>query len=79
MPETQNIEYKSSWHDDCLKIAIKREQSNLFELPSESNFYKWICGFANAQGGKIYISRMESIKKQSFISDKFPICFRYFR
>jgi len=36
MPETQNIEYKSSWHDDYLK---------------------WICGFANAQGGKIYIGK----------------------
>ena len=34
MPEQQNIEYKSSWHDDYLK---------------------WICGFANAQGGRIYI------------------------
>jgi ATP-dependent DNA helicase RecG len=34
MPESQNIEYKSSWHDDYLK---------------------WVCGFANAQGGKIYI------------------------
>ncbi|GHT29164.1 ATP-dependent DNA helicase [Bacteroidia bacterium] len=36
MPEQQNIEYKSSWHDDYLK---------------------WICGFANAQGGKIYIGK----------------------
>jgi ATP-dependent DNA helicase RecG len=36
MPETQNIEYKSSWHDDYLK---------------------WICGFANAQGGKIHIGK----------------------
>jgi ATP-dependent DNA helicase RecG len=34
MPEQQNIEYKSSWHDDYLK---------------------WVCGFANAQGGKTYI------------------------
>lgn len=34
MLESQNIEYKSSWHNDYLK---------------------WICGFANAQGGKIYI------------------------
>ncbi|MDR2823974.1 MAG: putative DNA binding domain-containing protein [Prevotellaceae bacterium] len=34
MSESQNIEYKSSWHDDYLK---------------------WVCGFANAQGGKIYI------------------------
>ena len=33
-PEQQNIEFKSSWHDDYLK---------------------WICGFANAQGGKIFI------------------------
>jgi ATP-dependent DNA helicase RecG len=29
--ESQNIEWKQSWHDDYLK---------------------WICGFANAQGGK---------------------------
>lgn len=36
MPEQQNIEFKSSWHDDYLK---------------------WICGFANAQGGRIYIGK----------------------
>ena len=34
MPESQIIEYKSSWRDEYLK---------------------WICGFANAQGGKLYI------------------------
>ena len=34
MSESQNIEYKESWHDEYLK---------------------WICGFANAQGGCIYI------------------------
>jgi ATP-dependent DNA helicase RecG len=36
MSESQNVEYKQSWHDDYLK---------------------WICGFANAQGGKIYIGK----------------------
>jgi len=36
MPEQQNKEYKSSWHDDYLK---------------------WICGFANSQGGRIYIGK----------------------
>jgi ATP-dependent DNA helicase RecG len=36
MPEQQNIEYKSAWHDDYLK---------------------WVCGFANAQGGRIYIGK----------------------
>ena len=36
MPETQNIEYKQSWHDEYLK---------------------WVCGFANAQGGTIYIGK----------------------
>ena len=41
MSETQNIEYKSSWHDDYLK---------------------WICGFANAQGGKIYIGKNDAGK-----------------
>ena len=39
MPETQNIEYKSSWHEEYLD---------------------WICGFANAQGGKIYIGKDNS-------------------
>lgn len=34
--ESQNIEFKSSWHDDYLK---------------------WICGFANAIGGTIYIGK----------------------
>ncbi|HEY9124845.1 MAG TPA: putative DNA binding domain-containing protein [Bacteroidales bacterium] len=41
MPEQQNIEYKSNWHDDYLK---------------------WICGFANAQGGTIYIGMDDSGK-----------------
>jgi ATP-dependent DNA helicase RecG len=36
MSESQNIEYKQSWHDDYLK---------------------WVCGFANAQGGTIYIGK----------------------
>ena len=35
-PESQNIEWKLSWHDDYLK---------------------WICGFANAQGGRLYIGK----------------------
>ena len=36
MKEKQNIEWKSSWHNDYLK---------------------WICGFANANGGRIYIGK----------------------
>ncbi|MFT4072960.1 MAG: ATP-binding protein, partial [Dysgonamonadaceae bacterium] len=39
MPEKQNIEYKSSWHDDYLQ---------------------WICGFANAQGGRICIGKNDA-------------------
>jgi ATP-dependent DNA helicase RecG len=39
MPETQNIEWKSSWRDEYLK---------------------WICGFANAKGGKIYIGKNDN-------------------
>ena len=34
MSESQNIEWKKSWHDDYLK---------------------WVCGFANAIGGIIFI------------------------
>jgi ATP-dependent DNA helicase RecG len=41
MSENQNIEYKSSWHDDYLK---------------------WICGFANAQGGRVYIGKNDNGK-----------------
>ncbi|WP_321332598.1 ATP-binding protein [uncultured Bacteroides sp.] len=41
MPEKQNIEYKSSWHDKYLE---------------------WVCGFANAQGGEIYIDKEDSGK-----------------
>jgi len=36
MPETQNIEYKSSWRDE---------------------FLREVCGFANAQGGTLFIGR----------------------
>ena len=32
--ESQNVEYKESWHDEYLR---------------------WVCGFANARGGRIYI------------------------
>lgn len=39
MPEKQNIEYKSAWHNDYLK---------------------WVCGFANAQGGVIFIGKDDS-------------------
>ena len=39
MSEQQNIEYKTNWHDDCLK---------------------WICGFANANGGTLYIGKDDS-------------------
>jgi predicted HTH transcriptional regulator len=41
MTETQNIEYKSSWHDDYLK---------------------WICGFANANGGVLFIGKGDNGK-----------------
>lgn len=47
MPEQQNIEFKSSWHDDYLK---------------------WIAGFANANGGKIYIG-IDDAEKIVGISD----------
>ncbi|MCL2651672.1 MAG: ATP-binding protein, partial [Candidatus Azobacteroides sp.] len=56
MSENQNIEYKSSWHDDYLD---------------------WICGFANAQGGKIYIgknndSKIVGLKNSHELSEKIP-------
>ena len=41
MSESQNIEWKSTWHDDYLK---------------------WICGFANANGGSIFIGKNDDGK-----------------
>ncbi|MDR3189130.1 MAG: putative DNA binding domain-containing protein [Prevotellaceae bacterium] len=41
MSESQNVEYKSSWHDEYLR---------------------WICGFANAQGGTLYIGKDDNGK-----------------
>ncbi len=41
MSEQQNIEYKTSWHDDYLKL---------------------VCGFANANGGTLYIGRDDTGK-----------------
>ncbi len=56
MPEKQNTEYKSSWHDDYLK---------------------WICGFANAQGGRIYIGKDDAgsvvgIDNYKLLMDEIP-------
>ena len=41
MSESQNIEYKQTWHDDYLK---------------------WVCGFANAFGGTIFIGKDDNGK-----------------
>lgn len=56
MPEQQNIEYKSSWHDDYLK---------------------WIAGFANANGGAMYIGkddndRVIGIENYKKLMDELP-------
>jgi ATP-dependent DNA helicase RecG len=56
MSESQNIEYKSNWHDDYLD---------------------WICGFANAQGGKIYIGiddneKIVGVENSHELSEKIP-------
>lgn len=56
MVESQNLEYKQSWHDDYLK---------------------WICGFANAQGGTIYIGKddigtMVDVKDYRHLMEEIP-------
>ena len=56
MAENQNIEYKSSWHDDYLD---------------------WVCGFANAQGGRIYIGmndkgEVAGLENSHDLSEKIP-------
>jgi len=47
MSEQQDVEYKSSWHDDYLK---------------------WVCGFANSGGGRMYIG-MNDVGKVVGIAD----------
>ena len=39
--ESQNVEWKAVWHDDCLK---------------------WVCGFANAQGGLLVVGKNDKGK-----------------
>jgi ATP-dependent DNA helicase RecG len=41
MPESQTLEWKTSWRDDHLK---------------------WVCGFANAEGGTLVIGRNDAGK-----------------
>ena len=55
-PESQNIEYKSSWQED---------------------YFEWICGYANARGGKLYIGVNDDgyvvgIKDTRFLLDVLP-------
>ena len=56
MPESQNIEYKSSWRDE---------------------FLKEICGFANAQGGTLFIGiddngNIEGVKNAKKMLEDLP-------
>jgi ATP-dependent DNA helicase RecG len=51
MFENQNIEYKSSWRDEYLK------RSSWCPLKNKQTHHKWVCGFANANGGKIFIGK----------------------
>ena len=55
MPEQQNIEYKSSWHDDYLK---------------------WIGGFANAQGRRIYIGKQNDGRINEIKCVTADVCFK---
>lgn len=55
-PESQKIEYKSSWQDD---------------------YYEWICGYANAKGGSLYIGINDDgyvvgVKDTRFLLDYLP-------
>lgn len=47
--ESQNTEWKESWHND---------------------YFKWICGFANAQGGTLFIGKNDDGKIQHLANAK---------
>jgi len=60
MLESQNIEFKSNWREDCLK---------------------WICGFANANGGKLFIGidnngKVTGIENHKGLMEQLPNKFR---
>ena len=61
MPETQNIEYKSVWKDEfSCKVSANQTCLNLPNRSRkwcETQYLKWIWGFANAQGGKLYVGK----------------------
>ena len=55
-PESQKIEYKSSWQDE---------------------YFEWICGYANAKGGTLYIGVNDDgyvmgLKDTRYFLDKLP-------
>ena len=37
------------------KIAFEEKQNIEYKESGRDEYLKWICGFANAQGGRIYI------------------------
>ena len=65
--ETNRIEYKQQLTPDLEKETMERKtinspfmpehQSTEFKSSWHDDYLKWICGFANAQGGKIYIGK----------------------
>ncbi|MDR1685405.1 MAG: putative DNA binding domain-containing protein [Desulfovibrio sp.] len=60
MPESQTLEWKSSWRDDHLK---------------------WVCGFANAEGGTLVIGRddrgkLVGLPNARFLLEELPNKFR---
>jgi len=50
MTESQNTEWKQSWHDE---------------------YFKWVCGYANAQGGKLFGSYEIQVGKQNLLTLQF--------
>jgi hypothetical protein len=40
---------------DC--STDKKQQNIEYNSSWHNNYLKWICGFANAQGGRIYVSK----------------------
>ena len=41
-----------------MKTVNNKEQQNIeWKSDWKEDYLKWICGFANAQGGKIYIGK----------------------
>ena len=46
---------------------MPEHQTTEYKSSWHDDYLKWVCGFANAQGGRFYIGRKQHIKNEATI------------